>query len=67
MKKKQIHSPEVNRKLQADFRARKKALGYEELRGVFVPKELHRAIKDYAKELMATQLGSPHQTQQVEP
>jgi len=53
MKKQPNHSPEVNRKLQADFRARKKALGYEELRGVFVPKELHREIKDYAKELLS--------------
>jgi len=66
MKKQQNHTPEVNRKLQADFRARKKALGYEELRGVFVPKELHRAIKDYAKELLK-QSSLPRQTPRVDP
>ena len=59
--------PAINRKLQADFRARKKALGYEELRGVFVPKELHREIKDYAKELLSRQSLLPHQTPQVDP
>jgi hypothetical protein len=67
VRKKQIHTPEVNRKLQADFRARKKALGYEELRGVFVPKELHRAIKDYAKELLSRRSSPQHQTQQELP
>jgi len=58
--------PAINRKLQADFRARKKALGYEELRGVFVPKELHRAIKDYAKDLLKQSL-LPRQTPRVDP
>lgn len=44
--------PAVNRKLQADFRARKKAKGLEELRGIFLPKELHQAVKDYANTLL---------------
>ena len=56
MKKQPNLPPEVNRKVQAAFRARKKALGLDELRGVFLPKELHKAVKDYAKTLVSQSL-----------
>ena len=53
MKKQPNLPPEVNRKLQAAFRSRKKALGLDDLRGIYLPKELHKAVKDYAKTLVS--------------
>jgi hypothetical protein len=40
-----------NAEKQAAFRARKKERGEEEVRGIFLPKELHKALKHYAKKM----------------
>lgn len=42
-----------SREKQQDYRARMALLGLSEVRGIYLPKELHQALKDYAAKLLA--------------
>ena len=42
---------ESNLARQLAFRARQQAAGLDEVRGIWLPKELHRELKDYAENL----------------
>jgi hypothetical protein len=42
---------ESNLARQHAFRNRRLALGLDEVRGIWLPKELHRQLKDYAEQL----------------
>ena len=42
---------EANLARQHAFRNRRLALGLDEVRGIWLPKELHRQLKDYAEQL----------------
>jgi len=42
---------ESNLARQIAFRARRQAAGLDEVRGIWLPKELHRQLKDYAEQI----------------
>ena len=42
---------ESNLARQLAYRARQQAAGLDEVRGIWLPKELHRQLKDYAENL----------------
>jgi hypothetical protein len=44
--------PQSNREKQQDFRARMALLGMREVRGVYLPPELHGALKEKASEML---------------
>jgi hypothetical protein len=44
---------------QAAFRARKKQAGLEEVRYIFLPKELHAELRAYAETLISTRSSKP--------
>ena len=43
--------PLTNQQKQERYRARKRQENLQEVRGIYLPKELHKALKDYAKTL----------------
>lgn len=38
---------------QQDLRAKRAMLGMTEVRGIYLPPELHKALKDHARKLLA--------------
>jgi hypothetical protein len=44
---------QTTKEKQEAFRARQAMLGLSEVRGIYLPKELHQALKDYAQKLLA--------------
>ena len=42
---------ESNLARQIAFRARQRAYGLDEVRGIWLPKELHRQLKEYAEKI----------------
>lgn len=44
--------PQTSKEKQEAFRARQAMLGLREVRGVFLPPELHPALKEYAAKLL---------------
>jgi hypothetical protein len=42
----------TNQQKQEDFRARQALLGLKEVRGIFLPEELHAAIKEEARKML---------------
>ena len=49
-------TPQTVAERVAAFRARKKDSGLEEVRNIYAPISLHKAIKDYAKEVIKIKL-----------
>jgi hypothetical protein len=43
-----------NREKQEAFRARQAMLGLKEVRGIFLPEELHASLKEHAAKLLDT-------------
>jgi hypothetical protein len=55
--------PQSSKEKQEAFRARQAMLGHTEVRGIFLPPELHAALKEYAKRLVAI----PQKSRKTEP
>lgn len=45
--------PQSNKEKQEAFRARQAMLGATEVRGIFLPPDLHADLKEYARKLLA--------------
>jgi Zn ribbon nucleic-acid-binding protein len=52
--------PQSSKEKQEAFRARNAMLGLTEVRGIFAPPELHAAIKEAARKLVAAELARRH-------
>jgi hypothetical protein len=50
--------PQTNKEKQADYRARMALLGMREVRGVYLPPELHAELKRLALKLLAKDLAN---------
>lgn len=46
--------PQTNAQRQAALRQRRAAEGLTEVRGVYLPPPMHKALKEYAKKLLQT-------------
>lgn len=43
--------PKTNKEKQRDYRARMALLGLTEVRGIYLPKELHKEVREMARQL----------------
>ena len=44
--------PQSNREKQQDYRARQAMLGHKEVRGIYLPPDLHASLKEHAQKLL---------------
>jgi hypothetical protein len=48
--------PQSNKEKQEAFRARQAMLGLTEVRGIYLPPELHQKLKDEARRMLAEKI-----------
>lgn len=51
--------PLTNKERQEAYRAKREMLGMTEVRGIFLPPELHAALKEYARKMLKAQPKPP--------